>query len=67
MAGHVVSQHRDAQSDLMTMADAGTLTDEQIDELLSQAEARLQAKAGVLSDDVILLENSETASKARKP
>ena len=43
------------------------LTDEQIDELLSQAEARLRAKAKGTNEDEILLESTDTTSKSRKP
>ncbi len=43
------------------------LTDEQIDDLLTQAEARLRAKAEGMNEDEILLEQTATTSKSRKP
>src|ERR1700712_381311 len=51
----------------MTMAEAGILKDEQIDELLTQAEARLRAKAQATDEDEILFETTVTTSKSRKP
>ena len=49
------------------MAGVETLTDEQIDDLLSQAEARLRAKSQGPSEDPILFEPVDATSKARKP
>lgn len=50
----------------VTMAEAALLTDEQIDGLLKQAEARLRAKAEGINENEISLEPVNT-SKARKP
>ncbi|KAJ9612194.1 dTDP-fucopyranose mutase [Cladophialophora chaetospira] len=49
------------------MEDPAILTDEQIDDLLNQAEARLRAKAEGTNSEEILFEATEHASKPRKP
>lgn len=51
----------------LKMGEPDILTDEQIDELLNQAEARLRAKAEGTNSDEILLETAESAPKSRKP
>ncbi|KIW71267.1 hypothetical protein PV04_03450 [Phialophora macrospora] len=49
------------------MEEVTVLTDEKIDELLTQAEARLRAKAtGTLGGEVLLAKD-DTTSKSRKP
>ncbi|EXJ62825.1 hypothetical protein A1O7_03265 [Cladophialophora yegresii CBS 114405] len=49
------------------MEEPTVLTDEQIDELLSQAEARLREKAAGADEGEILLVADNTAPKSRKP
>ncbi|ETI23319.1 hypothetical protein G647_05119 [Cladophialophora carrionii CBS 160.54] len=49
------------------MEEATVLTDEQIDDLLTQAEARLRAKAAGADEGERLLVTGNTASKPRKP
>ena len=51
---------------IMGDSEAEILTDEQIDELLTQAEARLRAKAQAPNDDEILFQTTGATSKSRK-
>ncbi len=49
------------------MEHSAILRDEQIDDLLTQAEARLRAKAEGTNEDKILFETVKTAPKSRNP
>jgi hypothetical protein len=49
------------------MAGTGILTDEQIDALLNEAEARLRAKDAAPTDDEISLDIIDKSSRSRKP
>jgi hypothetical protein len=48
------------------MAEVETLTDEQIDELLTQAETRLRAKSQATNEDEILFETGNVAADSKK-